>query len=208
MWVITLINLPSGCTAFSIFYSQLLPTSVLYIWNLSTKTASYFKSGPFLISYNKMVRVYPETLSDRFCLGENVIFGFEKSYKGTWRKCQAGTGVSDSICNSVQCPFLRSATIYMWNVNDKVNVWNHRRSQFWPMGPTFTSLSTDEASVVKYLAWRHNPEFESCNLMIAAQRSDSQSNALTRLAIPAPLCGVLYCIVSLDKMSKLKLVVN
>ena len=37
-------------------------------------------------------------------------------------------------------------------VNDRINVWNQRRSQFRLMGPIFTSLSTDEASVVKYLA--------------------------------------------------------
>ena len=49
------------------------------------------------------------------------------------------------------------------------------------MGPTFTSLSTDEASLVKY-----KPGFETCNVMIAIQWSDSQSNALTRSAIPAP----------------------
>ena len=41
------------------------------------------------------------------------------------------------------------------NVNDRFNVWNHRRSQFRPMGPTFTSLFTEEASVVKYLAQGH-----------------------------------------------------
>ena len=28
------------------------------------------------------------------------------------------------------------------NVNDRFNIWNHRRSQFRPMGPTFTSLSS------------------------------------------------------------------
>ena len=32
------------------------------------------------------------------------------------------------------------------NVNDRFYVWNHRRSQFRPTGPPFTSLSTDEAS--------------------------------------------------------------
>ena len=64
------------------------------------------------------------------------------------------------------------------HVNDRFNVLSHRRSQFQPTGPTFTSLSTDEASVVKRLAR---------NVMIAAQRSDSQFNALTRSAIPAPL---------------------
>ena len=37
-------------------------------------------------------------------------------------------------------------------ITDTFNVWNHRRSQFRLMGPTFTSLSTDEASVLKRLA--------------------------------------------------------
>ena len=35
------------------------------------------------------------------------------------------------------------------NVNDRFNVWYHRKSQFRPTGPTFTSLSTDEASMAK-----------------------------------------------------------
>ena len=41
---------------------------------------------------------------------------------------------------------------YVKNVNDMFNVRNHRWSQFRPTGPAFASLSTDEASVVKYLA--------------------------------------------------------
>ena len=35
------------------------------------------------------------------------------------------------------------------HVNDGFNVWNRWRSHFRPKGPTFISLSTDEASVVK-----------------------------------------------------------
>ena len=35
-------------------------------------------------------------------------------------------------------------------VNDSFDVWNHQWSHFRPTGPTFTSLSTNEASVVKY----------------------------------------------------------
>ena len=38
------------------------------------------------------------------------------------------------------------------NVNDRFTVWNHWWSQFLLMGPPFTSLSTDEASVIKRLA--------------------------------------------------------
>ena len=37
-------------------------------------------------------------------------------------------------------------------VNDRFNVWSHWRSQFRPTGTTFTSLSTDEASMIKCLA--------------------------------------------------------
>ena len=38
------------------------------------------------------------------------------------------------------------------NVIDRFYVWNHRRSQFRPTGPPFTSLSTDAASMIKCLA--------------------------------------------------------
>ena len=38
------------------------------------------------------------------------------------------------------------------NLNDRFNVWNHRRSRFRPTGPTVTFLSTDEATLIKCLA--------------------------------------------------------
>ena len=43
------------------------------------------------------------------------------------------------------------------NVNDRFNVWNHWRNPFRPTGPPFTSLSTDEASLIKCLAYGHKP---------------------------------------------------
>ena len=40
------------------------------------------------------------------------------------------------------------------NVHDRFIAWNHWRSHFWLTGPPFTSLSMDEASVMKCLASR------------------------------------------------------
>ena len=49
------------------------------------------------------------------------------------------------------------------NVNDRFNVWNHRQSKVQPTGPPFTSLFTEEASMIKCLALDHkldsNPLF-------------------------------------------------
>ena len=85
---------------------------------------------------------------------------------------------------------LEYSSMHLWSTNYKCQNVKHSTSeitdgQFQPTGPPYTSLSTNEASVVKYLAWGHKPEFETRNIMIAAQRSDSQSNALTRSAILA-----------------------
>ena len=54
---------------------------------------------------------------------------------------------------------------------DSFNLWNHRRSQFRPTKPTFTSLSTDEASVVKLPCLGAQAGVRTRNVMIAAQRS-------------------------------------
>ena len=54
------------------------------------------------------------------------------------------------------------------NVNDRFNIWNHRWSQFQLTGPPFTSLFTDEASMIKCLAYGHKPGYETGNVVIAA----------------------------------------
>ena len=44
------------------------------------------------------------------------------------------------------------------NVNDRFKVWNPWRGPFRPTRPPFTSLSTDEASLIKCLAYGDKPD--------------------------------------------------
>ena len=61
---------------------------------------------------------------------------------GEYPLCDAKTSTDLILIVSSKCE----------NVNDRFNVWNHWQRQFRPTGSPSTSLFTDEASVIKFLA--------------------------------------------------------
>ena len=70
------------------------------------------------------------------------------------KECMLNVSPMYAQCIPNVCSMYPQCMLYMYsctrciyvNVNDKFNVWNHGRSQIRPIGPPFTSPSTDEAS--------------------------------------------------------------